>query len=364
MIREGMEVYAIAPHDAYSALLVENGCKFEPITIDNTGTSPVNDLKLTWELYKIYKKIKPDVILHFTIKPNIYGTIAARALKIPCINNVSGLGTIFLNRNYTTSIALFMYKLAFTYPKTIFFQNDFDRQVFLDLKLVNSNITEVLPGSGINIEHFRPAFHLENDEFTFLIVSRLIIDKGIIEYVKAAKILKELGVSAKFQILGAKEPFHKRGIPCEELVEWIENGLIEYLGTSKDVRPYIETADCIVLPSYREGTPRTLLEAGCLAKPIVTTNVPGCNNVVDDGYNGFLCNMKDPEDLAKKMLMVINLSDTERKIMGSNSRKKMEDKFDEKIVIQKYLDSIGKIRKPSKISVAVKRYIKERILVK
>jgi glycosyltransferase involved in cell wall biosynthesis len=364
MIKEGMEVYAIAPRDTYTHYLTENNIKFEQIRMDSTGTNPIKDFALTIELYRIYKKVKPDIILHFTIKPNIYGTFASRMLKIPTINNVSGLGTIFLNKNFTTSIALFMYKLAFNHPFKVFFQNEFDKQVFLDLRLINNHVTEIIPGSGININYFKPVLTLPKLRFTFLLISRLIIDKGIIEYVEAAKILRNQGVEADFQILGPKEPGHRRGISEKTIEEWIDEGIITYLGVTKDVRNFINMADCIVLPSYREGTPRTLLEAASLGKPIVTTNVPGCNNVVEDGFNGFLCNMKDADDLALNMNKMLNLDKAERRTMGANSRKKIEDKFDERIVIQKYLDAIYSIKIKRKVQFSIKKYFKEKLVAK
>lgn len=364
MIKEGIEVYAIAPRDIYTQYLLDNKVRFEPITMDSTGTNPVKDFALTLELYKIYKKVEPDVVLHFTIKPNLYGTFAARMLNIPSINNVSGLGTIFLNKNITTNIALFMYKMAFRFPSKIFFQNEFDRQVFLDLRLINNKISEIIPGSGIDTDHFRPSLSISNSKFTFLVVSRLIIDKGILEYVEAARLLKEKGIDAEFQILGAKDPNHRRGISEKMIDEWVEQGLITYLGVTKDVRKFINQADCIVLPSYREGTPRTLLEAASLAKPIVTTNVPGCNNVVDDGFNGFLCNLKDAEDLALNMIKIINLNNSERQQMGENSRKKVERQFDEKIVIEKYMNAIFNIKNKKKQDFSVRGYFKEKLIAK
>lgn len=362
MVKEGMVVYAIAPRDVYTQYLIDSNVLFEPITMDSTGTNPVKDFALTLELYNIYKKVKPDIVLHFTIKPNIYGTFAARMLRIPTINNVSGLGTIFLNKNFTTSIALFMYKMAFKFPQKIFFQNEYDRQVFVDLRLINNKVAEIIPGSGINIDHFRPGLFVQNEKFTFLIVSRLIKDKGILEYVDAARILKKKGINAEFQILGAKDPDHRRGISEKTIEEWIDQGLITYLGVTKDVRKYINLADCIVLPSYREGTPRTLLEAGSMAKPIVATNVPGCNNVVEDGYNGFLCNMKDSEDLAVNMMRIFKLSIYDRQKMGENSRKKVEEKFDEKFVIQKYLDAVYSIKNRKKLQFSMKNYLKEKLI--
>ena len=339
----GIKVYTVAPEDEYSPLLIENDCNYTPVTMDNTGTNPLRDLKLTYRLYKIYKKIQPDLILHFTIKPNIYGTAAATLLGIPVINNVSGLGTIFMKDNMVNSLAKFMYKLAFRYPKRVFFQNGDDRALFIKEKLIKAEITELVPGSGIDLERFIPKEFKKNKEFTFLLISRLIYDKGIIEYVEAVKSLKLKGISAKFQLLGAPDPSHKRGITSKMLEQWINNDIIEYLGTTDDVRQFIDNADCIVLPSYREGTPRTLLEAASSGKPIVATNVPGCNHVVENNYNGFLCNLKDAEDLAVKMYNMLLLNEDALELMGKNGRKKVEKQFDEKFVVEKYLESIRTI---------------------
>jgi len=173
------------------------------------------------------------------------------------------------------------------------------------------------------------------------LISRLITDKGILEYIDAVKKLKSKGLKARFQILGAMDPKHKRGISQEVIKEWIDSGTIEYLGTTQDVRQFIQLADCIVLPSYREGTPRTLLEAASSSKPIIATNVPGCNQVVENKVNGLLCNLKDANDLAEKMFTMAQFDDETLKSMGNMGRQKMEAKFDESIVINKYLGTLN-----------------------
>lgn len=339
----GIEVYTIAPEDDFSPLLIENDCNYTPVKMDNTGTNPLNDIKLTYRLFQIYKKIRPDLILHFTIKPNIYGTAAATMLGIPVINNVCGLGTIFMKKNLVNSLAKFMYKLAFKYPKKVFFQNGNDRDLFIKQKLIREEITELVPGSGIDLTKFIPKEFKKNKDFTFLLISRLIYDKGIVEYVEAIKSLKSKGINARFQLLGAPDPSHKRGITTKMLEQWINSDIIEYLGTTDDVRKFIDDADCIVLPSYREGTPRTLLEAASSGKPIVATDVPGCNHVVENNYNGFLCNLKDAEDLAVKMYDMLLLKEEALELMGKNGRRKVEMQFDEKFVVDKYLESIRNI---------------------
>lgn len=343
LLENGNELFAVAPHDEYSSKLVDLGCKYEKVTMDSRGANPIKDFGLTIELFRIYKRIKPDVILHFTIKPNIYGTFAARLLGIPVINNVCGLGTVFLNGGIVSLIARLMYKIAFRYPAKVLFQNDQDRNLFINENLIKPEITELIPGSGINPDKFLPVAQPQNKEFTFLLISRLIHDKGIVEYIEAIKILKKRGIKAKYQVLGAIDEEHRRGIKSDIIYSWIREGLIEYFGRVPDVRNYIKNADCIVLPSYREGTPRTLLEAASMARPIVTTNVAGCNNVVKDNYNGFLCNLKDIQDLADKMERMIKLPPEKRRSFGLKGRELVEMVYNETVVISKYRELVNKV---------------------
>ena len=340
---KGHEIIAIAPEDNYTPLIIESGCEYRKVRMDSRGANPVKDFALIFELLWIYKSTKPDIILHYTIKPNIYGTIAATLLRIPVINNVCGLGTVFLNNNLVSKIAGTLYKLAFRFPKKVFFQNNEDLKLFLERKLVAPYIGEVIPGSGIDFNYFKPHKFQRNKKFTFLLISRLIHDKGIVEYINAIKKLKNDGIDARFQLLGAKDFQHKRGIEESLIDNWITNNIVEYLGTTDDVRPYINKADCIVLPSYREGTPRTLLEAASSAKPIVATDVPGCNNVVQDRYNGLLCKLKDADDLASKMTEMMNFNDNEVEQFGLNGRKKVTAEFGEEKVIDSYLNSIDTV---------------------
>lgn len=342
--KSGYEIFAIAPYDEYSNKLKDIGVKYVPVSIDNKGTSPKNDLKLIYNLYVIYKEISPDVILHFTIKPNIYGSIAARFLKIPVINNITGLGTVFLNDSIIQTITKSLYKFAFKKSCKVFFQNDDDKRLFISNNLVDENKVDVLPGSGVDTKKFVPSQNTNKvTKIVFLLIARVIRDKGIIEYVDAAKSIKEKYNDVEFQLLGQLGSINKSAISKDEVERWQKENIINYLGTADDVRDSIANADCIVLPSYREGTSKTLLEAASMAKPIVATDVPGCNNVVSDGKNGFLCMVKDRVDLADKMEMMINLSTEERELMGKHGREKMINEFEEKIVIQKYLNVVSEI---------------------
>lgn len=344
---EGHEVHTVAPHDGFTQKLVQAGCIHHDVKMDSRGANPVKDFLLVLEFLSIYGKIRPDVILHYTIKPNIYGTLAAAYLKIPVVNNVCGLGTVFLKKGIVSNIALLLYKWAFRYPKKVFFQNPDDQKLFLERKLVSDNVADLLPGSGIDLTRFHRVPYQKSENFTFLLISRLITDKGILEFIEAVRRLKRQGLSAKFQLLGAKDPEHKQGIKLETIDGWVNEGIVEYLGTTEDVRAFIHQADCVVLPSYREGAPRTLLEAASSCKPIVATDVPGCHHVVVHEYNGLLCRLKDPGDLAEKMLTMASRDEESLRQMGENGRKKMELEYSESVVINKYLQAISSFKKAS-----------------
>jgi glycosyltransferase involved in cell wall biosynthesis len=342
---QGHEIHTVAPVDDYTHHLIEEGCVHHPVRMDSRGANVIKDFALMIELGSIYKKIRPDIILHYTIKPNVYGSVAAGLLGIPTINNVCGLGTVFLKNNLVSAVAMFLYRVSFRFATKVFFQNPDDQALFINKKLVSKEKTDIIPGSGVDLNRFKPmAFH-RNKAFTFLLVSRLITDKGILEYVEAVKQLRATGINARFQVLGTKDPKHKRGIKLKTINQWISSGTIEYLGTTNDVRTFIHQADCIVLPSYREGTPRTLLEAASSSKPIITTDVPGCHQVVSHNYNGLLCEMKNAGDLAEKMFSMAHYDDAILRRFGENGRKKMEEEFDEKVVIQKYISAISALRK-------------------
>lgn len=340
LLAEGHEVFAIAPRDSYSQRLIDAGCTFVPVPIEK-GTNPLTDVRITWRLFRAYRRVKPDVVLHYTIKPNIYGAVAAQVAGIPAINNVSGLGTVFIVKDYISTIALRLYKFAFKYPQKVFFQNEDDRQLFLDHNLVKSDKTDVLPGSGIDLQRFQPAGSFKRQQpFTFLMIARVLYEKGIGEYVEACKLIKARFPDVQCQLLGLVDERSRSGIKKELLEEWLATGVISYLGTTDDVAPVIARADCVVLPSYREGTPRTLLEAAAMGKPLIATNVPGCREVVVNGVNGLLCRVKSAEDLASKMLHIMRLPDHSLAEMGKQSRVLAENRFDDRFVIGKYLEAI------------------------
>jgi glycosyltransferase involved in cell wall biosynthesis len=348
---EGFNIVAIAPEDKYSQKLKEMGVAHYDIAINNKGTNPIEDARLVWHFYTLYKQVNPDIILQYTIKPNIYGSMAAGMLGIPVISNISGLGTVFLNDSFSSKIAHFLYKVALRVPKKVFYQNAHDRELFVKSKLIEPGKTDLLPGSGIDTEKFKPQrVDSENDEeLRFLFIARLVKDKGLMEYVDAARQIISDGIldrvrndiKAKFFILGAFYPGNPTAISTEDMEQWEEEGTVTYLGTSDDVKSVIGHYDCVVLPSYREGLSRVLLEAASMAKPIITTDVPGCKEVVDDGVNGYLCQAKDADSLKEQMEKMSALSARERQEMGRRGREKVIAEFDEKLVIEKYLDAIA-----------------------
>ncbi len=344
LISSGYEVVAVAPIDEYVVKLELLGCRFVHLEMDNQGKHPIWDLLLLWRFFRLLKTEKPDLCLFYTVKPNVYGSLASRLCGIPFINNVSGLGAVFIQGGWLRRIVSTLYKLAFKNSNRVFFQNRDDLGLFLENKLVNVELTDVLPGSGINLHRFTPTDDADrksfNSAFRFLLIARMLKDKGVVEFVNAAQLLKESGVKAEFCLLGFLDVQNPAAISSEQMKEWTDQGFVKYLGVSDDVREHIASADCIVLPSYREGTPRTLLEAAAMGKPIITSNVVGCKEVVEHGVNGFLCEVKNTQDLALRMKELLLLSDDQRRLMGENGRLKMEKEFDEIIVIQKYLQAI------------------------
>jgi glycosyltransferase involved in cell wall biosynthesis len=345
LVAAGHEVIAAAPPDAYSERLAELGCRYVPLPMDNKGTSPVNDLILTARYLRLFRRERPDVFLGYTIKPNIYGSLAARLLGIPVVNNISGLGTVFISDSWITHLVKRLYRAALVRSDRVFFQNEDDLAVFLVDGLVRREQTDLLPGSGIDLMRFRPQpSSRSGDGFRFLLAARLLWDKGIGEYVEAARMIKRTAPAAIFQLLGFLDVENPTAIDRASVEGWVAEGAIDYLGASDDIRPVLAAADCVVLPSYREGTPRSLLEAAAMAKPLIASDVPGCRQVVIDGENGLLCRARDSRDLAEKMLAMMARSPKARAAMGARSRARMEAAFDERIVIRRYLAAIKAAR--------------------
>ncbi|HEX8584125.1 MAG TPA: glycosyltransferase family 4 protein [Allosphingosinicella sp.] len=339
----GYRVVALAPPDEYGPRLAEHGIEYHPIEMDKQGTSPLRDFQLLLRYARAMRRLRPDILLAYTAKPNVYGSLAAHALGIKVINNVSGLGTAFIREGLLTRIVSGLYRLAFRRSATVFFQNGEDRDLFVERGLVGEAQARILPGSGIDITRFRPEgaeAPAPGRPFTFLLIARLLWDKGVGEYVEAARIVRRELPNARFRLLGFLDVPNRTAVARKDVEGWVAEGLIDYLGASDDVRPHIAASDCVVLPSYREGLPRTLLEAAAMAKPLITTDVPGCRHVVADGVNGFLCEVRAPRSLAGAMMRMARLPQRERAKMGAAGRARIEAEYDEKLVIARYLEAI------------------------
>ena len=339
LIAEGHEVLAVAPPDKHVSRVTALGCRFVPITMDNRGTNPIKDFFLFVRLLRLLGREKPDVFLAYTIKPNVYGSLAAHCFGVPVINNIAGLGTVFIKNTLLTAVVRGLYKLSLRSSAKIFFQNEDDRSIFVREGLVDPALTDRLPGSGVDLQRFEycpPT--ISKGGVRFLLIARMLWDKGVGELVQAARLLKQRGIQAEVCLLGFLDVKNPSAISRTQMDEWVAEGVVTYLGEADDVRPHIVEASCVILPSfYREGVPRSLLEAAAMGRPIITTNSVGCREVVDDGVNGFLCQPQDAQDLAEKMERFIALSSSERAEMGRRGREKIEREFDEKIVISKYL---------------------------
>ncbi|MGI9916064.1 glycosyltransferase family 4 protein [Vibrio owensii] len=342
LLEQGYVVYAVAPKDCYSTKLSELGCKFVSVSIDQGGTNPIRDFKTIFQFISFYRKHDIKCVLNFTPKNNIYSTISASIFGVHSINNIAGLGVLFVNETFSSKIARLLYKFSQKYAYKIFFQNEEDRQIFLDGGYADESITERLPGSGVDLSRFKYSPSLDDGVVRFLLIARMLYDKGIKEYVEAARILRrKYGDKVQFSLLGFLDVKNPSAVYESEMDEWVSEEVITYLGTSDCVESEISQVDCMVLPSfYREGVPKSLLEAGAMGKPIVTTDNVGCRETVDHGVNGYLCEPRSVQSLVSALDRVINLSHQDRLLMGIASRKKMENEFDEKIVINKYLDAV------------------------
>lgn len=345
----GYEVVAVAPPDEYAKRIVSLGCRFVPLPMDNKGTHPGRDLLLLWRFYGLMRREKVGIFLGYTIKPNIYGSIAARALRIPVINNIPGLGAVFIHESWLTKLVRLMYRIALSRSFLVFFLNEDDRSLFIDQGLVKKEKAYLLPGEGIDLKRFSPVPYKSSNPIRFLLSARMLWDKGVGEFVEAARILRQRGIAAECCLLGFLDVQNPAAISRAQMEAWVAEGAVRYLGTTDDVRAEIAAADCVVLPSYyREGIPRTLLEAAAMARPIITTDAVGCREVVEDGVNGFLCRPRDAQDLAEKMARIVAMSPEARAAMGQRGREKVEREFDERIVIERYLATIAQLDRAQK----------------
>jgi glycosyltransferase involved in cell wall biosynthesis len=345
LMHRGYGILVLAPDDEYSVHLIQSGCRFIPIEFNNKTENPFLDYFFYRRLKRLYRLHQPDFIFHYVAKPNIYGSIAAATLKIPSVAVITGLGYPFAKRNWLYWVVKHLYKKALKNTTQVWFLNNEDAKVFINEKIVNIERMKVLPGEGINAEFFSPDSHARkkaNGRFTFLMSTRLLKSKGVGLYADAARILKKKNYDTQFALIGFFEKNHPDSISHEDLSKWEKEGLISYKGFVKDVRPFLQKADCLVFPSfYNEGIPRCLMEASSMELPIITSMNRGCKEVVLNNSTGYLCNLNDPFDLADKMERMVNLSAEERSRMGKNGRLLVMKKFHVGKVIEEYEDTLN-----------------------
>lgn len=316
---------------------------FNVVDVGTSNTSPVAVLQYMNNLRAGLQKAKPDVCLTFTIRPAIWGNLITRILRIPTITNITGIGPLAESDSLVYKIARLLYRFVLKKTALVFFQNTEDLGIFLNKNFVKKERTRIIPGSGIDYEKFKPIKSNRNDDkFIFLFISRLIKDKGIMEYVDAAEKLRQKMPGVSCQVLG---PYYSQNlkeniITEKQIMHWLDQGVVSYLGTTDDVRPFMADADCIVLPSYREGMSNVLLEAGSMELPTIASDVAGCRDVIVDGVTGFLCKVKDPASLQDKMELMATLDPETRRNMGSHARERVKTKFAKQLVIDAYLEAI------------------------
>lgn len=342
-VSNGYKVFAIAPLDEYSNLFEKEGINYISIEIQTKSKNIFADLKIITNLSKIYRKNKIDFVFHYTIKPIIYGSIAARLNNTPTVAVTTGLGYTFKSQGFFNWFIIRLYKTALSKVKEVWFLNSHDKQKFIETGIIKENKAFILPSEGIDTNYYAPQKKNDNNEtFKFLLLSRLIKGKGVEEYIKAAEKLKKKKINVECQLLGKVESEESIiSVPIKEIMNWHDKGVINYLGEFIDIREYISNCDCVVLPTYyMEGVPRCLMEGMSMERPIITTDNVGSNELIIDQVNGFKCEPKNVFSLVEKMEKMINTSIGDRIIMGKNGRQRILDYFDEQKIIEIYQSKI------------------------
>ena len=342
-IAKGDEVLVLSPKDEYTEEVVKWGVKWIDTPLEGTGINPAKDIRYLRKLRMIFKAEAPKVAFCFTIKSNIYSCLAARSIQTSIICNVSGLGTVFLVDDLVAKFAINLYRIAFRSASFIFFQNEDDQNLFLSKVSLPKNKIGLLPGSGIDLTEYQYSQPNFGGVTKFLMISRLIIEKGVREFAEAASHF-EGNDKVSFTLVGRFNEIHSRSIDKAELDTWISKGWIKYLPHTDQIKNIIQDHEVIVLPSYREGTPRTLLEGAASGRALLASNVAGCKEVVEDGMNGFLFEVKDASHLLGRIKLYLSLALNERETMAKNSRQLVERKFDEKLVVESYEKSLHRIK--------------------
>ena len=336
LLNEGYEVHISSPYGERIDDLIKLGCKYHEIKIARHGMNPIKEIGLVATYLNLIKEVKPYIVFSYTIKPNIYGAIACRFSNVPCVANITGLGTAVENGGLIQKVLVLMYKFSFSNIQKVFFQNTENMQFFIDKKIAIGK-HGLLPGSGVNLNRFPPLPYPSNNTIEFAFISRIMKEKGVDQYLEAAEYIKNKYPNIVFHVCGFCEQDYE-----EKLNSLHDRGIIVYHGMVRDIKTILEDVHCTVHPTYYpEGISNVLLESCACSRPIITTDRAGCREVIDDGVNGFVVNQKDTKDLIEKIENFINLSYLDRKKMGLAGRIKVEKEFDREDVVNKYLSEIN-----------------------
>lgn len=332
------EVHIVLPYGGFVDKLVQMGCVFHATEFQRRGTNPFRDLALLRKYHCLLREISPIAVLTYTIKPNVYGGMACAAKKIPYIANITGLGTAVENAGVLQIITTLLYTFALRKACRVFFQNE-DNLTFMREKGVVRKNYDLLPGSGVNLAQYQPMPYPKEGTVDFLFVARVMKEKGIDQYLDAAESIRSKYPNTRFHICGACDDDY-----AQLLHEKSSSGIVIYHGAVKDMLPLYQMSCCTIHPTYYpEGMSNVLLESCASARPIITTDRPGCREIIDDGVNGFICRQQDSKDLIEKIERFLALSQAQREEMGRMARKKVERDFDRKIVVDKYMMELSKL---------------------
>ncbi len=338
-IADGHEVHISSPYGERIEDLIRLGAIFHEIKMDRHGMNPKEELRILHEYKKLMEEIKPDICLGFTIKPNIYGALAARKHGIPFVANITGLGTSIQNGGIKQKLSLLLYKNGLKKVQKVFFQNEADKDFFLNNKIIDVAY-EVLPGSGVNLQqHKFEEYPTDEQEILFTTFGRIMKDKGIDELLSAAKEVKIKGVKARFRLIGFFDDDEYKEIVSKAVSE----GYVEYIGQQKDVHPFIKESHAIIQPSHHEGLSNVLLESESAGRPVIASNIPGCKEAFDEGISGLGFEVKNYHSLVEAIMRFVSLPNEKKALMGREARNKMEKQFDRNIVVNKYLREVEKI---------------------
>ncbi len=342
LIEHGYRVLCLSPKDGYSSRLVQElGAEHIALPLDGKNTGPIRELQSFGFIWKTMRRYNPAFVFNFTVKMNIYCGLVCSLQKTAFANNISGLGTAFIHDSWLFRRVRQVYGLVNRRAENLFFQNEEDLAVFRNSGLLGSTPVTLLPGSGVDLQRFQFSPLPSSEPSTFLMIARLLGDKGVREYAAAAAMLKEQGFTARCRLLGQLGVSNRTAITAEEVDAWQAQGAIEYLGETDDVRPHIEQSHVLVLPSYREGMPRTVLEAAAMGRPAIVTDVPGCRHSIEPEVTGWLCEVRNAQSLAAQMRRVVEMDSAEIQKAGDAARKRMEDQFSEEQVVQAYLKCLS-----------------------